>query len=116
MAGFFNNKPRDHCGVFGIFDLQEDVARLTFYGLLALQHRGQESAGIASSDLKKVSVHKDMGLVNQVFGGRFHTVYIFQQNRQTYGSESQISGIIQKYYIYRLFRLDRACGRRSISA
>jgi amidophosphoribosyltransferase len=59
------------CGVFGIFDPvgapDRDVARLTFFGLYALQHRGQESAGIAVSDGDRVVAMKDMGLVSQVF-------------------------------------------------
>ena len=59
--------PREECGVFGIFAPGEDVATLSFYGLYALQHRGQESAGIAVSDGRRIVVHKDMGLVNQVF-------------------------------------------------
>ena len=57
----------EKCGVFGIFAPKEDVARLTFYGLLALQHRGQESAGIATADYHEVKVSKGMGLVSQVF-------------------------------------------------
>lgn len=63
----FDDKPHDHCGIFGIFGPKEDVSQLTYYGLLALQHRGQESAGIASSNFKNILVHKGMGLVNQVF-------------------------------------------------
>ena len=59
--------PRHECGVFGIFAPGEDVATLAFYGLYALQHRGQESAGIAVSEGRRIVVHKDMGLVNQVF-------------------------------------------------
>ncbi|MBW3561217.1 MAG: amidophosphoribosyltransferase [Actinobacteria bacterium] len=59
--------PREECGVFGIYAPGEDVARLTYYGLYALQHRGQESAGIAVSDGEQIVVTKDMGLVNQVF-------------------------------------------------
>ena len=59
--------PREECGVFGILAPGEDVATLTFYGLYALQHRGQESAGIAVSDGSRLMVHRDMGLVNQVF-------------------------------------------------
>src|ERR687893_2430117 len=55
------------CGVFGIYAPGEDVARLSFFGLYALQHRGQESAGIAVSDGQTIRVHKDMGLVAQVF-------------------------------------------------
>jgi len=62
-----DEKPHEECGIFGIHAPGEDVARLTFFGLFALQHRGQESAGIAVSDGKKISVHKDMGLVTQVF-------------------------------------------------
>jgi amidophosphoribosyltransferase len=61
-------KPHDHCGVFGIFaPKKEDASRLAYFGLLALQHRGQESAGIASSDFKKIYIHRGMGLVSQVF-------------------------------------------------
>ena len=59
--------PQDECGVFGVWAPNEEVAKLTFYGLYALQHRGQESAGIATSDGKRIVVYKDMGLVSQVF-------------------------------------------------
>ena len=59
--------PQDACGVFGIWAPGEEVANLTYFGLYALQHRGQESAGIAVSDGKKILVYKDMGLVSQVF-------------------------------------------------
>jgi len=59
--------PQDECGVFGVWAPDEEVAKLTFYGLYALQHRGQESAGIATSDGKRIVVYKDMGLVSQVF-------------------------------------------------
>ena len=59
--------PKDECGVFGVWAPGEDVAKLTYYGLYALQHRGQESAGIATSDGNRISVYKDMGLVSQVF-------------------------------------------------
>lgn len=62
-----NSKPREECGVFGIFARGEDVAKLTFFGLFTLQHRGQESAGIGVLDGKKYSLYKKMGLVNQVF-------------------------------------------------
>jgi amidophosphoribosyltransferase len=59
------------CGIFGIYDpeggVDRDVARLTYFGLYALQHRGQESAGMAVSDGERVVAMKDMGLVNQVF-------------------------------------------------
>lgn len=57
----------DECGVFGIWAPGRDVARLTYFGLFALQHRGQESAGIAVGDGQTVLVRKDLGLVSQVF-------------------------------------------------
>ena len=57
----------DHCGVFAVFAPGEDVARFTYFGLFALQHRGQESAGIATFDGKRYHLHKQMGLVSQVF-------------------------------------------------
>lgn len=55
------------CGIFGVYAPSEDVARVTFFGLYALQHRGQESAGIATTDGDGIKVRKDMGLVSQVF-------------------------------------------------
>jgi len=57
----------ESCGVFGVYAPGEDVARLTFFALFALQHRGQESAGIATSDGKKLQVDARMGLVSQAF-------------------------------------------------
>lgn len=57
----------EECGVFGVFAPEEDVARLTYFGLQALQHRGQESAGIAVGDGKTVMTVKNLGLVTQVF-------------------------------------------------
>ncbi|HEX8495866.1 MAG TPA: amidophosphoribosyltransferase [Actinomycetales bacterium] len=59
--------PQDACGVFGVWAPGEEVAKLTYFGLYALQHRGQESAGIATSDGERLLVYKDMGLVSQVF-------------------------------------------------
>ncbi len=59
--------PREACGVFGVYSPGDDVARLTFYGLYALQHRGQESAGIATSNGTEFSLRTGMGLVSQVF-------------------------------------------------
>ena len=60
-------QPRDACGVFGVWSPGEEVAKLAYFGLYALQHRGQESAGIAVSDGRRIVVYKDMGLVPQVF-------------------------------------------------
>jgi len=59
--------PQDACGIFGVWAPGEEVAKLTFYGLYALQHRGTESAGIATSDGERILIYKDMGLVSQVF-------------------------------------------------
>jgi amidophosphoribosyltransferase len=59
-------KPREECGVCGIFG-HPDAAKLTYFGLYALQHRGQESAGIVASDGTNISQHKGMGLVPEVF-------------------------------------------------
>jgi amidophosphoribosyltransferase len=61
------DRPHDACGVFGIYAPGRDVARLTFFALYALQHRGQEGAGIATSDGQMAYLHKNMGLVSQVF-------------------------------------------------
>jgi amidophosphoribosyltransferase len=61
------DKPEEACGVFGVYAPTEAVATLTYFGLYALQHRGQESAGIASFDRGDVHIHKGMGLVSQVF-------------------------------------------------
>jgi len=64
---FGDDKPKEECGVFGIYAPDQEVARLTYYGLYALQHRGQESAGIAVSNGNSIALHKGMGLVSEVF-------------------------------------------------
>ncbi|MFS6826684.1 amidophosphoribosyltransferase [Cyanobium sp. ATX 6F1] len=61
------DKPEEACGVFAVLAPGQQVANLTYFGLYALQHRGQESAGIAVFNGDKVRLHKDMGLVSQVF-------------------------------------------------
>ena len=61
------DKQEEACGVFGLYAPGEDVAKLTYFGLYALQHRGQESAGIATFKGEEVHLYKDMGLVSQVF-------------------------------------------------
>lgn len=58
---------QDECGVFGVWAPGHDVAELTYFGLYALQHRGQEAAGIATSNGEQILVYKDLGLVSQVF-------------------------------------------------
>lgn len=60
--------PHEECGVMGIFAPNEDVARMAFFGLFALQHRGQEAAGIAVADGQTMSIYKNVGLISQVFG------------------------------------------------
>lgn len=62
-----NDKPQEECGVIGVFAPNEDVARMIFFGLYALQHRGQEAAGIAVSNGDTMRLHKEAGLVAQVF-------------------------------------------------
>jgi amidophosphoribosyltransferase len=59
--------PRDECGVFGVYAPESDVARLAYFALYALQHRGQESAGIATSQDGQIMTVRDLGLVSQVF-------------------------------------------------
>src|SRR6266699_5321044 len=60
--------PKHYCGVFGVYG-HPNAAELTYYGLYALQHRGQESAGIVTSDGRRFRAHRGMGLVSQVFTG-----------------------------------------------
>src|SRR5437867_11509391 len=62
--------PREACGLFGVWAPGEDVARLTYFGLYSLQHRGQESAGMAVSDGERILVYRELGLVSQVFDER----------------------------------------------
>ena len=64
------DSPREACGLFGVWAPGEDVARLAYFGLYALQHRGQESAGIAVSDGHNILVYRELGLVSQVFDER----------------------------------------------
>ncbi|MEA2364757.1 MAG: amidophosphoribosyltransferase [Thermoleophilaceae bacterium] len=63
----FRDGPRDECGVFGIYAPERDVARLAYFALYALQHRGQESAGIAATHKGQIMTVRDLGLVSQVF-------------------------------------------------
>ncbi len=65
---------KEKCGVFALFAPDEDVARLTYFGLYSLQHRGQESAGIAVSTNRKLVCYKDMGLVTQAFSEKVLTI------------------------------------------
>ena len=60
----------EECGVFGIYDPEGDCARSTYYGLYALQHRGQEACGIAATNDRELTFHKDIGLVGDVFNER----------------------------------------------
>src|SRR5687767_10652475 len=65
-----DDKPKEACGVFGVYAPGQPVAHLTNFGLMALQHRGQESAGMAVSDGTDITVVKDQGLVASVFDDR----------------------------------------------
>ena len=65
--GLEDDHPHEECGVIGVFAPNEDVARMAFFGLYALQHRGQEAAGIAVADGQTISIHKGVGLVSHVF-------------------------------------------------
>ena len=67
---FEDDKPKEACGVFGVYAPGQAVAHLTYLGMYALQHRGQESAGMAVSDGAPLMVDKDMGLVSNVFNDR----------------------------------------------
>jgi amidophosphoribosyltransferase len=67
MNPVYDDHPHDECGVIGVFAPNEDVARMAFFGLFALQHRGQEAAGIAVADGQSMSMYKNVGLVAQVF-------------------------------------------------
>ena len=93
-----NEKPNESCGIVGIYSLDQDISQLTYLGIYSLQHRGQESAGIACSDGQKISLHKDLGLVNQVFKeenliklkGNIaigHTRYSTMGSNRTYNSQ-----------------------------
>jgi amidophosphoribosyltransferase len=62
-----DDHPQEECGLIGVFAPNEDVARMAYFGLFALQHRGQEAAGIAVSDGVTMSMHKDIGLIAQIF-------------------------------------------------
>jgi amidophosphoribosyltransferase len=70
MATSLSDHPREECGIIGVYAPNEDVARMAFFGLFALQHRGQEAAGIAVSNGRTMRLHKDVGLVAQVFNER----------------------------------------------
>jgi len=67
LAAFTVQEARDKCGVFGVYAPGRDVSRITYYSLFALQHRGQESSGIAVASDRHIVCYKDMGLVQQVF-------------------------------------------------
>ena len=67
MISMPDDHPKEECGLIGVFAPNEDVARMAYFGLFALQHRGQEAAGIAVSDGETMSMHKNIGLIAQVF-------------------------------------------------
>ena len=72
MDEFYHDKLHEECGVFGVYSPREDdVAMKTYYGIFALQHRGQESCGIAVNNDGVITGHKDVGIVNDVYSPRF---------------------------------------------
>jgi amidophosphoribosyltransferase len=97
QAGFSQDETNfslnEQCGVFGVSSSENDVARMTYFGLYTLQHRGQESAGIAVSDGHRIKIHKGMGLVHQVFNedrlNQLHGYYALGHTRySTTGSST----------------------------
>src|SRR6185503_10206496 len=64
VSSTLRDGPRDECGVFGIYAPELDVSRLTYFGLYALQHRGQESAGIATAEQGNITTQRKQGLVS----------------------------------------------------
>ena len=89
-----NDHPKDECGVVAVYSIKGDASNIAHTGLFSLQHRGQESAGIAVSDGENVRVHSDMGLVNQVFRngelkGLTGTMAIGHTRYSTTGSNQQ---------------------------
>ena len=74
-----DDSPKDECGVLGVSTPHgEGVAKLAFFGLFALQHRGQEAAGIAVSDGQRARVHKEAGLVANVFTPEALACFVFE--------------------------------------
>ncbi|MDP7530547.1 MAG: amidophosphoribosyltransferase [Candidatus Scalindua sp.] len=97
-------KAREYCGLFGIFDCDDAVEKV-FYGLYSLQHRGEESAGIASSDGKSIKHHKDHGLVNDVFSPEsLHRIKnphaIGHVRYSTFGSSDNIDNVQPMVVLY----------------
>ena len=64
---FFANKLNEECGVFGVYNVSDQASSLAYFGLHALQHRGQEAAGIAASDENEIKCYKGKGLLSEVF-------------------------------------------------
>lgn len=88
------DRPQEECGVFGIFAPGIEVARRTFFGIFALQHRGQESAGIAVTDGENLQIHTAMGLVTQIFDeetlSQFHGDIAVGHNRYSTTGTSEL--------------------------
>lgn len=88
------DRPQEECGVFGIFAPGVEVARRSFFGIFALQHRGQESAGIAVTDGKDLQIHTAMGLVTQIFDEetllQFHGDIAVAHNRYSTTGSSEL--------------------------
>src|SRR5258707_466137 len=102
-----DDQPHEACGIIGIFAPNEDVARMAYFGIYALQHRGQEAAGIAVSDGQTARLHKDVGLVSQVFNPQnlapLHGHYAIGHTRYSTTGSSRLRNappfLIQTQYV-----------------
>ena len=77
--GMFDDKPREECGVFAIYG-HPNAAEMTYLGLYALQHRGQESAGIVTSDGDNMYYHRGVGLVSEVYSD--HEIFKYLKGKK----------------------------------
>ena len=95
LPGEAPDRPQEECAVFGVFSTSEDVARLTYFGLQALQHRGQESAGIAVGDGNTVVCMKDLGLVTDEALRTYGELY--PEDYQDYVDDIDYGEYVEKY-------------------
>lgn len=93
---------KEECGVFGIYSRKVDTSKLTMYGLFAIQHRGQESAGIATSDGYVMNFYKNTGLVSKVFKDEEN----LKKTKRTYFCRSCK---IFYYWWYRSYKCTTTC-------
>lgn len=113
------DKLNEECGVFGVFN-HPDASQLTYYGLHALQHRGQESAGIVASDGEQFNTHRGMGLVTEAFGNdelnRLHGRTAIGHVRYTTAGESRLENAQPLVFKYRFGNLALAHNGNLVNA